>query len=226
MWSGCPCVSTMPSSASQPHASSARASTGRYAGCPSPGSSSRRRRPLPTRYVFVPGPVKGLGFWPSATVTRGDQTSTSGRRRPIITGGAATLLPGHGHARDPERGRRDRAEPLHLAADGVDPAQHLVETPGDRHLVDGACDAAVLDPEAGGAAREVARHRVEAVPEQPGDEEPALGGESLAVEGGAREPAGAPPAVDAGHEVARYPLAEALGEVRRAPVERAARDAR
>jgi hypothetical protein len=37
-----------------------------------PVSRSIGRFEVPTRYVLVPGPVNGLGFWPSTVATRGE----------------------------------------------------------------------------------------------------------------------------------------------------------
>ena len=48
-----------------------------------------------------------------------------------------------------------------------------LQVAGDRDLLDRIRDLAVLDPEAGGAARVVAGHRVDALPELLGDEEAA-----------------------------------------------------
>src|SRR3546814_12338688 len=61
-----------------------------------------------------------------------------------------------------------------LAADRVDRGQHLAEIPGDRDLVHWKRGAAVLDPEPGGAAREVAGHRIE-------DRKSVVSGKSVSV---------------------------------------------
>ena len=42
------------------------------------------RSPVPTRYVFVPGPVNGPGLRPRTTTTREDQRSTSAAVVPYI----------------------------------------------------------------------------------------------------------------------------------------------
>src|SRR5262249_14498405 len=85
---------------------------------------------------------------------------------------------------DAERGRRDAAQPLDLAPDRVDLREHLAEVAGDRQLLDREGDAPVLDPEPGRAAREVARHGVEAVAEEPGAEQAPLGARDHLLERG------------------------------------------
>ena len=66
-----------------------------------------------------------------------------------------------------------RTAAIHVAADRDDVAIDVLEIAGDRDLLDRIRDDAVLDPESGGAARVVARDRIDALAELLGDEEPA-----------------------------------------------------
>ena len=65
----------------------------------------------------------------------------------------------------------DRAAPVHVVAERDDAEVHVTQVPGDRDLVHRLRDLAVLDPEAGGAARIVAGHGVDALPHHLGHEQ-------------------------------------------------------
>src|SRR5438105_11134463 len=78
------------------------------------------------------------------------------------------------HPADANRGRGGGGPPLEVAPHGVDVEQHLLEVPGDGHLVHGMDDAALLDPLPDRALRVVAGDEVDPEPDEVGDVEAAL----------------------------------------------------
>ena len=67
--------------------------------------------------------------------------------------------------------RVDRAAQVDVVTERGNAAEHLAQVPGDGDLVHRPRDFAILDPEAGGAARIVAGHRVDALPHHLGDQQ-------------------------------------------------------
>src|SRR5690606_21983783 len=78
--------------------------------------------------------------------------------------------PGHDHAAYQDRPGADVRSRVDFAAHGLDRAEHRLQVAGDGDAVDRIRQHAVLDHEAGGAARIVAGDGVEALPHQFGDE--------------------------------------------------------
>ena len=81
------------------------------------------------------------------------------------------------------------ADRVGVGADGDHAAEHLAQVAGDRHLVRPEGDPAVLDPEAGRAARVVAGHVVDALPHQLDHEQAAaeLGEHRVEIVAGPRQ---------------------------------------
>src|SRR5450830_816409 len=85
--------------------------------------------------------------------------------------GACSSAAGHLHAVDQHRTDGLGAIGVGIGPDGLDALEHVLEVAGDGDLMHREGDAAVLDPEAAGAARVVTRHVVHALAHQLGHEQ-------------------------------------------------------
>ena len=79
------------------------------------------------------------------------------------------LLPTDGHLPDQQRRRRHRAPKFQVGARSLHVHQHLLQIRRDGDLRNRIRELAVLNPQAGGAARIVAGYDVDALADQFGD---------------------------------------------------------
>src|SRR6185436_10103436 len=82
------------------------------------------------------------------------------------------FLPRDGHALDQDRAASATAARKHIAADGSDAFEDVAQVAGDGDFLDRELDLAAFHPVAGRAARVIARHEVDALAEELGDEKP------------------------------------------------------